>query len=464
MKSLFIGFKKHSLRIAFGLLILGLVLFMGYLLFFHLGIHPFVDFDEAIYARVAREAVVSRNYQVFTYFGRLWFEKPPLGIWLTAIGFKFFGFNEYSARLSTAVSGLLTVVLTGWVIWRLFRSKLAVCLSIGSYYISFPFIVGAYFLNFDTLVGLFILMMTYSFWESRKNPNYFYWFGIALGLGVLTKSVVAFFPFPALVLYSAITKDFRFLRQRQFYYAVVLSAVIILPWHIYQTTHHGRAFWDNYLLYHVWYRFTRPLETNGAPFDYFFQILRQNSLYFFMLAAAAIYFLQRSFRQTRYLYILLAAVSLFLIISISETKLAPYLIIVYPYLVIMISVTLADILSLSRFGLIRYGGTAVLLSAFLFLGFSLNAYKLAKGETELRYSDNKQIGQYLTDHYTDLPVYINPPSAPRVALGWYADREIEILPPDMAVPDPEELLKTKPLMHTATAQLHRTAHYLYLTR
>ncbi len=464
MKFLFTAFKLGNRDVVFWLLLSGLFLGLVFIFFYRLGIHPLIDWDESIYAQVAREALSSHRYLDFTYLGKFWFEKPPLVIWLTAASFRMSGLTELAARVPVALSALLTVALSCFLAWRLFRSQSAVLLTVGVYYISFPFITAAYFLNFDTIVGLFILLSVGAFWLGRSRPNYYYWFGLALSLGVMTKSVVGLFPLAGLFLYSLGARDFGFLRKRQFYYGLILSAVIILPWHIYQSWHYGHAFWDNYFLYHVWSRFTTALEYNGAPFGFYWDILRQYLVFFGLLLISLGYFAVQSFRRSKFFYVLATAAGLFLVLSFARTKLPSYLVIVYPYLTIMIAVTLAHFLALCRFAYLRYISMAVLLGVFVFYGQAFNSYKLAKGESDLVLADDKRIGQYLAVERRDLPVYISNPAALRNAIAFYANRPVMSLPGDIPSPLPADLQSMKPLTRTHAASLYLVNNYLYIVK
>jgi 4-amino-4-deoxy-L-arabinose transferase-like glycosyltransferase len=281
---------------------------------------------------------------------------------------------------------------------------------------------------------------------------------------VMAKSVVGLFPLAALFVYSVAIKDFAFLKKRQFYYGLVLAAIIIIPWHIYQSWHYGQAFWDNYFLYHVWNRFTISLEYNGASFSFYWNILRQYLVFFGLLVISLVYFAVRSFRHRNFFYILVNALGLFLILSFARTKLPSYLVIVYPYLTIMIAVALAHIIALCRFAYLRYMAVAVLLSVFVFYGYSFNSYKLAKGESDLVLEGDKNIGRYLAANYLELPVYVSNPAALRNSIAFYANRPIHPLPDEATRPQPANLQQMKPLTRTNAVRLYLINNYLYIVK
>src|SRR5271168_4782805 len=68
-----------------------------------LGHKPLAEWDEGIYAEVSRE-MLGGSWLVPHWNGELWFEKPPLMLWITAVFFKLFGVSEFWARAGSALS------------------------------------------------------------------------------------------------------------------------------------------------------------------------------------------------------------------------------------------------------------------------------------------------------------------------------------------------------------------------
>ena len=99
--------RGYPWLISIGVLSLALVL-----LFYRLGDGSLHDWDEAIYAQVAKEMVLSDTWMSLTWNGTPFFHKPPLYFWLTALTYKMIGVNEFAARLWPAIFGFGVVVLT----------------------------------------------------------------------------------------------------------------------------------------------------------------------------------------------------------------------------------------------------------------------------------------------------------------------------------------------------------------
>ncbi|MCO6483386.1 MAG: glycosyltransferase family 39 protein [Flavobacteriales bacterium] len=72
-------------------------------------VHLF-DWDEINFAEIAREMLATGNW-LQPQIGYVPFhEKPPLFMWMQALGMSVFGVNEFAARLPNAVAGIITVV------------------------------------------------------------------------------------------------------------------------------------------------------------------------------------------------------------------------------------------------------------------------------------------------------------------------------------------------------------------
>jgi hypothetical protein len=80
------------------IIILSLIVFAGFIFFWRLGEPALKDWDEAIYAEVSKEILLTGNWIDLQCDGKPWLEKPPLTLWLTAILYRLFGVNEFWSR------------------------------------------------------------------------------------------------------------------------------------------------------------------------------------------------------------------------------------------------------------------------------------------------------------------------------------------------------------------------------
>ena len=81
--------------------------------------------DEGRYAEIAREMVASGDWLTPRSNDFKYFYKPPLQYWATATAFTVFGVNEWTARLWTAITGFLAILVTFATTRRLWNSEIA---------------------------------------------------------------------------------------------------------------------------------------------------------------------------------------------------------------------------------------------------------------------------------------------------------------------------------------------------
>ena len=83
--------------------------------------------DEPRFAEVAREMMQSGNYLAPTVNNLPYKEKPPLLFWaISAASLPFGDVNEFTARVPSALGGVITVLLTYLLARRLYGQKIAV--------------------------------------------------------------------------------------------------------------------------------------------------------------------------------------------------------------------------------------------------------------------------------------------------------------------------------------------------
>ncbi|HLA33900.1 MAG TPA: hypothetical protein VJ001_03430, partial [Rhodocyclaceae bacterium] len=75
--------------------------------------------DEGRYAEIPREMVATGDWLTPRLNGFKYFEKPALHYWATAAAFSVFGEHHWTARLWSALTGFLGVLITAFAAWRL---------------------------------------------------------------------------------------------------------------------------------------------------------------------------------------------------------------------------------------------------------------------------------------------------------------------------------------------------------
>lgn len=446
---------------------IGLTLLFGLLVwmfFYKLGVHPFIDWDESLYAQIAKESLLNHGLMNFTSWGHLWFEKPPIIIWLVALGFKIFGINELGGRFFVAVFSFLTAVVIYLLAKELFKSKIAGWLSVGVLLICHNFFWYAFILNFDIPVGLFIALSIYAFIKAQASPKYFYLFWASLALGVMTKSVIGLLPLPILLIYALISRNFKFLRQKSFYWGIIVFLLIAAPWHIWETVKNGRVFWDNYLLYQVFARYSTGIENNGGSFWTYLEIFKVNPFLAVLTAVSAIYSLVKSFFDRRLALPLVASLFIFLFFSSAATKGYSYILVIYPYLAVMIGSTLSDISLYIKPLYLRTLSLVVLMGLFVFLGTRYELDKVPRSNQDSYFLDNKFVGLWLKQNYPNAQIYTDAWYHAGPAVFFYYGKQIPNLPENILKPGGTASVSAQLLLHRPTRDVITIDNYLVVTQ
>ena len=402
--------------------------------FYHLGNRPLIDYDESIYAQVAREALQNHSQLDLTWLGYIaqhkppqFFDKPPLIIWLVETSQLVFGVNEFSARLWTAIFAILTLPLVFLFTQKLSQSFAAAILSVAAFFAAFQFDDFAGVLQLDIPVGFFVLLALYSFWQARENDRYHLLFWAAMGLGVMTKSVIGLLPLPIVLIFSVPAADFKWLKSKNFMLGGLLFLAIILPWHILQQIHYGKAFWDQYLTYHLLKRYAVTLDSNGGSAHFYADIFFRQGILFGCLMLSLAHFIARSFKSKPHFFPTVALLLIFLFFSAAATKLPPYILVVYPYAAIMIGMTLAALAgSLENFWK-NSGNIFIAAVIFVFVVASLEhkQIRLAQ-ENDPQLVADKAVGEFLKTHNLDQHVYYYSVNWQKPAIIYYSNRPVYI--------------------------------------
>ncbi|HJY98693.1 MAG TPA: glycosyltransferase family 39 protein [Patescibacteria group bacterium] len=206
------AFRKIFKKYKWDLFLILLILCLAPLFFFKLGQSSLVSWDEAWYAAIARNIINSGNFLQPIWNGNYFYDHPPAGFWWIATSFKFFGVNNFSARLPSAIFGLGTLVATYFLGKELFNRWVGFAAALAL--VSAPwFLFRSRSGDLDIFLTFFFAVSTYFAAKSVRNKKYFVPLGISLGLLFLTKTIVPLTIIPALVIIfwgtSLKWKDYR---------------------------------------------------------------------------------------------------------------------------------------------------------------------------------------------------------------------------------------------------------------
>jgi 4-amino-4-deoxy-L-arabinose transferase-like glycosyltransferase len=314
---------------------LACIALLSYLFLFHsLGAYSLKEPDEGRYAEIPREMVESGNYLVpYLNYSR-YFEKPPLLYWTIALSYKIFGVTEWSFRLPNALFAFLTVLALYFFGRRWFGAGSALLSSV-ILLSSLGFFSMGRIVTTDmllTLLSSVALLSFYGFYR-EKRPAFLLMFYLSLALATLAKGPVAvLLVVLTLVLFLAAERRLAFLREMRPGRGVALFLVLAAPWFILISLREKGFFYfffvDQNLL-----RFLTSKHRRTGPLYYFLPVLFGGLFPWsiFLPRALLAVWGRREFR----LFLIWSAV-VFVFFSLSQSKLPPYILPVFPVLCLVL--------------------------------------------------------------------------------------------------------------------------------
>ncbi len=312
-------------------------------LFWRLGTRSLLDWDEAIYAQVAKEMVHTGNWMTPHWGYKLWFEKPPLLMWITAILYKIFGINELWSRAASALAGVGVISLT-YLMARDFVDSLSGVLSVLVLLTSFQFVAEARFGTTDVMLTFFTYLAIYAYWKFKTGTNRaWYLVCISCGLALMTKGAGGLIaPLIIGILLILDGQLFSFVRQRLFWGGLALVIAIVAPWHMFMLLRYGRQFVNSYVMYHVIERALVPIENHQHGRFMYVRVLEDGSypwdwLIPFALSLAMVDVFRGNGRGRS---LVLIIVLIFGGYTAAQTGLPWYIVPIYPALAILVGTML----------------------------------------------------------------------------------------------------------------------------
>jgi 4-amino-4-deoxy-L-arabinose transferase-like glycosyltransferase len=233
------------------------------------------DIDEGNNAECAQEMHESGNFIVPTFNYKLRIDKPILLYWLQVSAYRFFGVNEFSARLPSALASLLAVFVAYELGRRLFRASTALlaALVLAS---SVAFCAAAHFANPDALLNLCTLLTLWCFWNHYTRPSGLWMLGcgVASGLGMLVKGPVALIlPMATTLLFLLWRRELRRLWDLRLLGASLMFVLVAAPWYIWVGVETKGEWLYGFFWKHNVERGLGVMENHGGPFFYYGLVL-----------------------------------------------------------------------------------------------------------------------------------------------------------------------------------------------
>lgn len=312
--------------------------------FCNLGYRHLVKPDEGRYAEIPREMVASGDWLTPRLNGYKYFEKPPLQYWATAASLSAFGMNEWAARLWPGLTGFLGVLLVFWAGNRLFAPP-AGLLGAAVAASSFLYAVVGHLLTLDAALTFFMSASVLAFAFAQQEPGegarrrWMLLAWAAAALAVLTKGLVGMvLPAGAVAAYVLLHRDWKLLSRLELVRGGLLFLAIAAPWFI-MVSLANPEFPRFFFIHEHFERFLTREHGRYQPPWYFLPVLLLGIVpwivsFFPALRNAWNRSAGAGFHTQRFLLLWCAVV--FVFFSASSSKLAGYILPLFPALSLLV--------------------------------------------------------------------------------------------------------------------------------
>ncbi len=259
---------NYLLGIIFGLYI--------FLLFYYIGDYPVWNKDEGLYAETVREMIERGNLLDPYYNYEHRWQKPILIYWVLMPFAYFFGASAFTIRLSLALLGVATLILTYFFAKKLFNDRKIALFSTFLLASSAGFIMQSrhivtHLMLLFTIVASFYFM--YDLLRGKRDRKTILLFGAMVGLSFLAKLYVGV----VFILTTGFLLGFREIWSKKIpflkasLWGVLSFSVVALPWYLYMMEKYG-AEYLNFLYHEFFDRITISYTGKSTKSDPFFYV------------------------------------------------------------------------------------------------------------------------------------------------------------------------------------------------
>jgi hypothetical protein len=196
----------------------------------------------------------------------------------------------------------------------------------------------------ETTLTFWLMLSMIIAWEAKKRPAIICWIGLTTGLAFMTKSWVGAFAFALPFVDSFITRQVD-AQRRYWVMAAALSAVIALPWHLWQLWFYGSAFLHDYVVVNVLGRILGLVQQETRGSFFYFDVIRGGFSfgYAWLLAYGwTLWNVRHRDSQPKCLLLVWVTIPIVLF-SLAATKVGWYVILIYPGIALMLAAAAADL-------------------------------------------------------------------------------------------------------------------------
>ncbi len=326
----------------------------GIIFVMSLGGRPYSAPSESRYVEIGREMNESGDYVTPRLNYVKYFEKPPLFYWMQSANTALFGTGFFVSRLPTVLFSVALCLITYWLGLTLYDRRTALFSALAFSTAALPFVLSRIVL-LDVPVSAFMAGTLTAFLYALKTPASkkreiaIYAMYVFAACAVLTKGLIGIV-LPGMVVASWLlcTGNWKVLRELHLIKGSLLFLLIAAPWHV-LVAMRNPEFLQFYFVHEHFQRYLTKVHGRYQPPWYFLPIVAGGLFPWVMFIAQAAkqnlggMWKHRQLSHGTPLFLALWIGIIFLFFSLSDSKLAPYILPIFPPLSVLLGHYLAGI-------------------------------------------------------------------------------------------------------------------------
>lgn len=319
-----------------------------------LGVRPIIIPDEARYAEIPREMLVSGDWVVPHLNGLRYFEKPALGYWVNTASIMLFGENAFAIRLPSALAAGISALMLFLIVRRFAAGYSAGILAATAFLTCLEVFGIGTFSALDSVFSMFVTAGMVSFFfaymadKAGKRIVLLALFGVFCGLAFLTKGFIAF-AIPVLTIVPFMIWEGRWRELFRVPWLPLVAALLVaLPWAVMIYTREP-DFWHYFFWIEHIKRFMSHNAQHAKPFFYYISIILVGALPWTALLPSVVQGINKTLlKDPLARFAICWCIFPFLFFSTSHGKVGTYILPCFPPLAILIAIGLYHYLKQGR--------------------------------------------------------------------------------------------------------------------
>ena len=291
-------------------------------------VRPFYDWDESIYVQLGKEMIKAHS-PVPLWQGKVWLDKPPLVPFAYGLMTLLPVQNEVSMRVLTVLLSAVAFTLIYLFAVQYSRSVVVALTTV---------IITTYlpsYLQRNQVVNVDVFLVIgwfgYALFYKRRLLGTLF-----LLIGVLSKSLLGFYPLGMIFLYEVWIYILNKKKNRKEFYSylktIALQFAIASLWFIWAYAVYRQEFIQYHFLDNQFKRVTASIEQHFGQRTFYIDLLLEQMKYAVIPAILSVLILGITFlkNKSKAAYFSLLFVPWFLFLNVTKTKIALYLYPVFP--------------------------------------------------------------------------------------------------------------------------------------